>query len=200
MWKYKSIFLNGGSIRLTTIKQSCISHTHRAQRSYNMGTLDLPHASSFNVLSLIFFLILTKFKSANQRDNKYMFILCNQGGSETFLRDVLESILKTYLRKNPMAKTVWELVQSVDNEKISYDHFFFRTFKVLTYNSRIVLTNFAHARLCLKPNKLVFYTSKDIKNVFKKGKEDVKYLRASFWKLWLWVMTKINWLSNFHGV
>ncbi|KAH0916122.1 hypothetical protein HID58_030568, partial [Brassica napus] len=74
-----------------------------AQRSYNMGTLDLPHASSF------------------------------KGGSETFLRDVLESILKTYLRKNPMAKTVWELVQSVDNEKISYDHFFFRTFKVDGY-------------------------------------------------------------------
>ena len=127
-----------------------------------MGTLDLPHASSFKVLSLIFFLILTKFRSVNQRDNKCMFILCNQdqGGSETFLRDVLESILKTYLRKNPMAKTVWELVQSVDNEKISYDHFFFRTFKVLTYNSRIGLTNFAHARLCFKPNKLVFYTSK----------------------------------------
>ncbi|XP_048593974.1 uncharacterized protein LOC111200115 isoform X1 [Brassica napus] len=70
-----------------------------------MGTLDLPHASSFK----------------------------DQGGSETFLRDVLESILKTYLRKNPMAKTVWELVQSVDNEKISYDHFFFRTFKVDGY-------------------------------------------------------------------
>ncbi|CAF2110189.1 unnamed protein product, partial [Brassica napus] len=42
-------------------------------------------------------------------------------------------ILKTYLRKNPMAKTVWELVQSVDNEKISYDHFFFGTFKVDGY-------------------------------------------------------------------
>ncbi|ESQ46647.1 hypothetical protein EUTSA_v10000255mg [Eutrema salsugineum] len=68
-----------------------------------MGSLDLPNASSF------------------------------KGGSETFLLDVLESILKTYLRKNPMAKTVWELVQSVDNEKISYDHFFFRTFKVDGY-------------------------------------------------------------------
>uniref|UniRef100_A0A0D3DR70 2-oxoadipate dioxygenase/decarboxylase n=3 Tax=Brassica TaxID=3705 RepID=A0A0D3DR70_BRAOL len=32
-----------------------------------------------------------------------------------------------------MAKTVWELVQSVDNEKISYDHFFFGTFKVDGY-------------------------------------------------------------------
>ena len=29
-----------------------------------------------------------------------------------------------------MANTVWELVQSVDNEKVSYDHFFFRTIKV----------------------------------------------------------------------
>ncbi|KAL1196249.1 2-oxoadipate dioxygenase/decarboxylase [Cardamine amara subsp. amara] len=68
-----------------------------------MGSLDLPHASSF------------------------------KGGSETFLLNVFESILKTYLRKNPMAKTIWELVQSVDNENISYDHFFFRTFKVDGY-------------------------------------------------------------------
>ncbi|KAF2545006.1 hypothetical protein F2Q70_00020628 [Brassica cretica] len=68
-----------------------------------MGSLDLPQASSF------------------------------KGGSENFLRDVLESILKTYLRKNLMANTVWELVQSVDNEKVSYDHFFFRTIKVDGY-------------------------------------------------------------------
>ncbi|CAN8313155.1 unnamed protein product [Cochlearia groenlandica] len=68
-----------------------------------MGSLDLPHASSF------------------------------KGGSETFLRNVLESILKTYLRKNPTAKTIWELVESVDNEIISYDHFTFRTFKVDGY-------------------------------------------------------------------
>ncbi|CDY28434.1 hypothetical protein HID58_075531 [Brassica napus] len=55
-----------------------------------------------------------------------------QGGSETFLRNVFENILKTYLRKNPTAKTIWELVQSVDNEKICYDHFTFQTFKVCT--------------------------------------------------------------------
>ncbi|WZZ72279.1 hypothetical protein YC2023_083649 [Brassica napus] len=64
-----------------------------------MGSFDLSHASSF------------------------------KGGSETFLRNVFENILKTYLRKNPTAKTIWELVQSVDNEKICYDHFTFQTFK-----------------------------------------------------------------------
>ncbi|KAJ4871709.1 Uncharacterized protein Rs2_46644 [Raphanus sativus] len=68
-----------------------------------MGSLNLPHASSF------------------------------KGGSETFLRNVLESILKTYLMKNPTVKTIWELVQSMDNEKICYDHFTFRTFKVDGY-------------------------------------------------------------------
>ncbi|CAF1976395.1 unnamed protein product [Brassica napus] len=68
-----------------------------------MGTLDLPHVSLF------------------------------KGGSETFLRNVFENILKTYLRKNPTAKTIWELVQSVDNEKICYDHFTFRTLKVDGY-------------------------------------------------------------------
>ncbi|CAH8253442.1 unnamed protein product [Arabidopsis lyrata] len=68
-----------------------------------MGSFDLPHSSSF------------------------------KGGSETFLRNVFENILKTYLRKNPTAKTIWELVQSLDNEKICYDHFTFRTLKVDGY-------------------------------------------------------------------
>ncbi|XP_013634452.1 PREDICTED: uncharacterized protein LOC106340138 [Brassica oleracea var. oleracea] len=68
-----------------------------------MGSLNLPHASSF------------------------------KGGSETILRNVLESILKTYLRKNPTSNTIWELVQSMDNEKICYDHFTFRTFNVDGY-------------------------------------------------------------------
>ncbi|KAL1196248.1 2-oxoadipate dioxygenase/decarboxylase [Cardamine amara subsp. amara] len=68
-----------------------------------MGSHDLPHASSF------------------------------KGGSETFLRNVFENILKTYLKKNPTAKKIWELVQSVDNEKIFYDHFTFKTLKVDGY-------------------------------------------------------------------
>ncbi|KAL1195749.1 2-oxoadipate dioxygenase/decarboxylase [Cardamine amara subsp. amara] len=68
-----------------------------------MDSVDLPHTSSF------------------------------KGGSEIFLRNVFENIVKTYLRKNPTAKTIWELVQSLDNEKISYDHFTFRTFKVDGY-------------------------------------------------------------------
>ncbi|EOA36922.1 hypothetical protein CARUB_v10011484mg, partial [Capsella rubella] len=55
------------------------------------------------------------------------------GGSETFLRNVFENILKTYLKKNPTAKKIWELVQSVDNEKIFYDHFTFKTLKVDGY-------------------------------------------------------------------
>lgn len=55
-----------------------------------------------------------------------------QGGSELFLRDVFENILKTYLKKNPTTKRIWELVQSVDNEKICYDHFTFMTLKVFS--------------------------------------------------------------------
>ena len=64
-----------------------------------------------------------------------MYNVDAQGGSEIFLRNVFENILKTYLRKNPTAKTIWELVQSVDNEKICYDHFTFRTLKVRTNNT-----------------------------------------------------------------
>ncbi|XP_010477778.1 PREDICTED: uncharacterized protein LOC104756828 [Camelina sativa] len=57
----------------------------------------------------------------------------SKGGSETFLRNVFENILKTYLKKNPTANKIWELVQSVDNEKIVYDHFTFKTLKVDGY-------------------------------------------------------------------
>ncbi|CAH8278845.1 unnamed protein product [Arabidopsis lyrata] len=68
-----------------------------------MASLDLAHTSSF------------------------------KGGSETFLRNVFENILKTYLRKNPTTKRIWELIQSLDNEKICYDHFTFMTLKVDSY-------------------------------------------------------------------
>ncbi|EFH69619.1 hypothetical protein ARALYDRAFT_890013 [Arabidopsis lyrata subsp. lyrata] len=56
-----------------------------------------------------------------------------KGGSETFLRNVFENILKTYLRKNPITERIWELIQSLDNEKICYDYFTFMTLKVEGY-------------------------------------------------------------------
>ncbi|CAH2033825.1 unnamed protein product [Thlaspi arvense] len=105
-FKKKHSFLGNNSIRIYDIrdkKKSSKAFSYTAQGSSHMGSLDLPHASSF------------------------------KGGSEIFLRNVFENILKTYLRKNPTAKTIWKLVQSVDNEKICYDHFTFRTFKVDGY-------------------------------------------------------------------
>lgn len=65
------------------------------------------------------------------------------GGSETFLRNVFENILMTYLRKNPMAKTIWELVQSVDNEKVCYDHFTFQTFKVRMFVTLVKICGYS---------------------------------------------------------
>ena len=35
-----------------------------------------------------------------------------------------------YLNRNPSAKAILELVRSVDNDKICYDHLAFRTFGV----------------------------------------------------------------------
>lgn len=58
-----------------------------------------------------------------------MWFLSMQGG-EAFFRNVLESIQEVYLKRNPTAKAVLDLVQSVDNDKLVYDHLAFRTFGV----------------------------------------------------------------------
>ncbi|XP_023538588.1 uncharacterized protein LOC111799309 [Cucurbita pepo subsp. pepo] len=49
-------------------------------------------------------------------------------GAESFLRNVLASMEAVYLNRNPSAKAILELVRSVDNDKICYDHLAFRTF------------------------------------------------------------------------
>lgn len=49
-------------------------------------------------------------------------------GGESFLRNVLASMEAVYLSRNPTAKAILELVPSVQNDTISYDHIAFRTF------------------------------------------------------------------------
>ncbi|CAI9092725.1 OLC1v1028046C1 [Oldenlandia corymbosa var. corymbosa] len=51
-------------------------------------------------------------------------------GGESFFRSVLASMETVYLNRNPTAKSILELVRSVDDEQICYDHFAFRTFGV----------------------------------------------------------------------
>ncbi|KAL9275236.1 2-oxoadipate dioxygenase/decarboxylase, chloroplastic-like protein [Drosera capensis] len=51
-------------------------------------------------------------------------------GSESFFRSVLGSMEAVYLNRNPTAKAIIDLVHSVDNDSICYDHFAFRTFGV----------------------------------------------------------------------
>ncbi|CAM8956136.1 unnamed protein product [Rhodiola kirilowii] len=53
--------------------------------------------------------------------------------SESFFRSVLASLENVYLNRNPTAKTILELVQSADEERICYDHLAFRTFGVNGY-------------------------------------------------------------------
>ncbi|EEF42192.1 conserved hypothetical protein [Ricinus communis] len=50
--------------------------------------------------------------------------------SESFLRSVLSGMESVYLNRNPTAKAVLRLVQSIDGERICYDHLAFRTFGV----------------------------------------------------------------------
>lgn len=53
--------------------------------------------------------------------------------AESFFRNALENIEKVYLNRNPTAKAVLELVQSVEDEHICYDHLAFRTFGIDGY-------------------------------------------------------------------
>ncbi|XVE53293.1 hypothetical protein DITRI_Ditri02bG0192600 [Diplodiscus trichospermus] len=54
-------------------------------------------------------------------------------GGESFFRDVLKSMETVYLNRNPTAKSILELVHSVDDAQICYDHLAFRTFGVDGY-------------------------------------------------------------------
>ncbi|XP_027361151.1 uncharacterized protein LOC113869165 isoform X2 [Abrus precatorius] len=49
-------------------------------------------------------------------------------GGEAFLRGVLESMQSVYLNRNPTAKAILDLVHSVENDSLCYDHLAFRTF------------------------------------------------------------------------
>ncbi|CAK9137083.1 unnamed protein product [Ilex paraguariensis] len=51
-------------------------------------------------------------------------------GGESFFRSVLASMEAVYLNRNPTAKAILELVRSVDEDQICYDHLAFRTFGV----------------------------------------------------------------------
>uniref|UniRef100_A0A0D6QWC2 2-oxoadipate dioxygenase/decarboxylase n=1 Tax=Araucaria cunninghamii TaxID=56994 RepID=A0A0D6QWC2_ARACU len=50
--------------------------------------------------------------------------------SETFFRNVLGSMEKIYLTKNPTASSIVDLVRRYDGGQLCYDHFAFRTFNV----------------------------------------------------------------------
>ncbi|KAK7309569.1 hypothetical protein RJT34_06407 [Clitoria ternatea] len=54
-------------------------------------------------------------------------------GGEAFFRGVLESMQSVYLNRNPTAKAILDLVHSVDNNSLCYDHLAFRTFGVHGY-------------------------------------------------------------------
>lgn len=54
-------------------------------------------------------------------------------GAESFFRSVLTGMETVYLNRNPTAKAILELVRSVEDDRICYDHFAFRTFGVNGY-------------------------------------------------------------------
>ncbi|XP_061363782.1 2-oxoadipate dioxygenase/decarboxylase, chloroplastic [Gastrolobium bilobum] len=54
-------------------------------------------------------------------------------GGEAFFRGVLKSMQSVYLNRNPTAKAILDLVHSVENNSLCYDHLAFRTFGVNCY-------------------------------------------------------------------
>ncbi|KAJ1386028.1 hypothetical protein SESBI_41159 [Sesbania bispinosa] len=63
-------------------------------------------------------------------------------GGEAFFRGVLESMQSVYLNRNPTAKAILDLVHSVDNNSLCYDHLAFRTFGVNGYGIDSMATFF----------------------------------------------------------
>ncbi|KAK6160025.1 hypothetical protein DH2020_003406 [Rehmannia glutinosa] len=49
-------------------------------------------------------------------------------GGESFFRNILATMETVYLNRNPTAKAILELVRSVDDDRLCYDHFAFRTY------------------------------------------------------------------------
>lgn len=74
----------------------------------------------------------------------FIYISGLQGG-ESFFREVLASMEAVYLSRNPTAKAVLELVGSVADDQICYDHFAFRTFGVISLFLQLI------------PNSVDFY-------------------------------------------
>lgn len=73
------------------------------------------------------------FSLVSRFENFYCLMWNLLQGSESFFRDALANMEMIYLNRNPTAKAILELVRSLDNNQIYYDHFAFRTFGVHTY-------------------------------------------------------------------
>uniref|UniRef100_A0A2N9EC49 2-oxoadipate dioxygenase/decarboxylase n=1 Tax=Fagus sylvatica TaxID=28930 RepID=A0A2N9EC49_FAGSY len=124
--------------------------------NYSSAIKTTPHSSAFFSSSLHSFPLQTKSRnyvslkessfpgnpistkrqhlsvvSGSKSDNGFQQP-CFQG-AESFLRSVLASMETVYLNRNPTAKAILELVQSVDSDHICYDHLAFRTFGVNGY-------------------------------------------------------------------
>ncbi|KAK6139288.1 hypothetical protein DH2020_026966 [Rehmannia glutinosa] len=55
---------------------------------------------------------------------------CSFRGGESFFMNILATMETVYLNRNPTAKAILELVRSVDDDRLCYDHFAFRTYGV----------------------------------------------------------------------
>ncbi|BBG94200.1 hypothetical protein Prudu_002425 [Prunus dulcis] len=128
---------NGSHISSSTLPPSFYSLTPR-QPSINPKNPITRNFISLNKSSF------SPLKYSIFTNKQYMSTICSsksdngshdspfQGG-ESFFREVLASMEAVYLSRNPTAKAVLELVGSVADDQICYDHFAFRTFGVNGY-------------------------------------------------------------------
>ncbi|CAH8251427.1 unnamed protein product [Arabidopsis lyrata] len=97
--------------------------------SFSAGSLIRLPAAGNRVLSVV---------ATSGRDSSMSSINDSRGSSskvaaESFFRSVLGQMETVYLNRNPTPKSVLELVRSVDDEQLCYDHLAFRTFGIGGY-------------------------------------------------------------------
>lgn len=84
-------------------------------------------------LSISMSISMSSTSPSQQHDQGSGYHRSSIQGGEAFFRGVLENIQSVYLNRNPTAKAILELVQSLENNSLCYDHLAFRTFGVNGY-------------------------------------------------------------------
>lgn len=120
-WKKKSFPVTGSrNLFTTTVHASRSKVDHQISRSQVIDWLIIKLDRLIKSIELINLFIFSKKKWQGHEEESLLL-----------MRSVLGSMERVYLKRNPTAKAILDLVKSVDDaDHICYDHLAFRTFGV----------------------------------------------------------------------